>query len=117
MIQMYDPKREYKNHKKEIDDSIHTVLDHGIFINGPEIKQLEDSLNEFVGVKHSITVSDGTTALQIVLLALDVQPNDEVITVAHSWISTAEVISIINQVIACSITINHVVIYSSRVYI
>lgn len=95
---MYDPKREYKNHKKEIDDSIHAVLDHGIFINGPEIKQLENTLNEFVGVKHSITVSDGTTALQIALLALDVKPNDEVITVAHTWISTAEVISIINAI-------------------
>ena len=98
MIQMYDPKREYKNHKQEIDNAIHKVLDHGIFINGPEVLELEETLNKFVNVKHSITISDGTTALQIALLALDIKPNDEVITVAHTWISTAEVISIINAV-------------------
>ncbi len=97
-IQMYDPKREYAQHKEEIDKSIQTVLNHGIFINGPEIKELENKLNEFVGVKHSICVSNGTDALKIALLALDVKPNDEVITVAHSWISTAEVISLINAI-------------------
>ena len=97
-IQMYDPKREYATHKEEIDKSIQTVLNHGIFINGPEIKELENKLNEFVGVKHSICVSNGTDALKIALLALDVKPNDEVITVAHSWISTAEVISLINAI-------------------
>ena len=97
-IQMYDPKREYANHKEEIDKSIQTVLNHGIFINGPEIKELENKLNDFVGVKHSICVSNGTDALKIALLALDIKPNDEVITVAHSWISTAEVISLINAI-------------------
>jgi UDP-2-acetamido-2-deoxy-ribo-hexuluronate aminotransferase len=97
-IQMYDPKREYANHKEEIDKSIQTVLNHGIFINGPEIKELENKLNEFIGVKHSICVSNGTDALKIALLALDVKPNDEVITVSHSWISTAEVISLINAI-------------------
>lgn len=97
-IQMYDPKREYANHKEEIDASIQTVLNHGIFINGPEIKELENKLNDFVGVKHSICVSNGTDALKIALLALDVKPNDEVITVSHSWISTAEVISLINAI-------------------
>ncbi len=97
-IQMYDPKREYAQHKEEIDKSIQTVLNHGIFINGPEIKELENKLNEFVGVKHSICVSNGTDALKIALLALDVKPNDEVITVAHSWISTSEVISLINAI-------------------
>ena len=97
-IQMYDPKREYAHHKEEIDKSIQTVLNHGIFINGPEIKELENKLNDFVGIKHSICVSNGTDALKIALLALDVKPNDEVITVAHSWISTAEVISLINAI-------------------
>jgi UDP-2-acetamido-2-deoxy-ribo-hexuluronate aminotransferase len=97
-IQMYDPKREYAYHKEEIDKSIQTVLNHGIFINGPEIKELENKLNEYVGVKHSICVSNGTDALKIALLALDIKPNDEVITVAHSWISTAEVISLINAI-------------------
>lgn len=94
IIQMYDPKREYKLHKNDIDESIQTVLNHGLFINGPEVKQLENTLTNFVGAK-CITVSNGTDALKIALLALDVSIDDEVITVAHSWISTVEVISII----------------------
>ena len=95
-IQMYDPKREYNAHKEEIDTALQTVLNHGLFINGPEVKALEPALAEFTGVKHAITVSNGTDALKVALLAVDVKPNDEVITVAHTWISTVEVISIIN---------------------
>lgn len=93
---MYDPKIEYKNNKIKINNAINNVLEHGIFINGPEIKELELKLKEFVGCKYAITCSNGTDALKIALLALDVGVNDEVITVAHTWISTAEVISIIN---------------------
>lgn len=96
IIQMYDPKREYQQHKEDIDNAINTVLNHGLFINGPEVKQLETSLSEFINVKHCIAVSNGTDALKIALLALDISINDEVITVAHSWISTVEAISIIN---------------------
>jgi UDP-2-acetamido-2-deoxy-ribo-hexuluronate aminotransferase len=95
-IQMFDPKREYKNHKKDIDTSISKVLEHGIFINGPEIKALEPALEEFTGSKYCVSVSNGTDALKIALLALGVGIDDEVITVAHTWISTAEVISLIN---------------------
>jgi UDP-2-acetamido-2-deoxy-ribo-hexuluronate aminotransferase len=97
-IQMYDPKREYKEKKNFIDKAIHDVLDHGIFINGPEIKQLEEKLNQYVNVKHSIAVSNGTDALKIALLALNIKPGDEIITVAHTWISTAEVISLIGAI-------------------
>lgn len=96
VIQMYDPKREYKTHKEDIDKALNDVLTHGIFINGPEVKELEKQFAEYVGVKNCIAVSNGTDALKIALLALDVKPDDEIITVAHSWISTAEVISIIN---------------------
>lgn len=95
-IQMYDPKREYKNNKILINNSIQNVLNHGLFINGPEVKLLEKELKTFTGSKHCITVSNGTDALKIALLALDIGKDDEVITVAHTWISTAEVISIIN---------------------
>jgi len=98
MIQMYDPKREYRNHKTDIDAAIHKVLDHGIFINGPEVAQLEQTLSEYVGVKHAIGVSNGTDALTISLLALGIKPGDEVITVAHTWISTAETISLIGAI-------------------
>ena len=95
MLQMYDPKREYRNHKNELDCSIQRVLNHGIFINGPEVKELEEKLVEFVGSKYAIAVSNGTDALKIALLGCDVQAGDEVITVAHTWISTAEMIAII----------------------
>lgn len=94
-IQMYDPKREYTTHKETIDNAITNVLNHGLFINGPEVKQLEASLREYVGVSDCICVSNGTDALKVALLALDVTHGDEVITVAHSWISTAEVIPLI----------------------
>jgi len=95
-IQMYDPKREYLNNKENINKSIQTVLDHGIFINGPETTQLEKKLKEYVNTEYCITVSNGTDALKIALLALGVGIDDEVITVAHTWISSAECISIIN---------------------
>ena len=96
MLQMYDPKREYNAHKEEIDNAIQRVLNHGIFINGPEIKDFEEKLAKFVGTKYAIAVSNGTDALKVALLGLNVKPNDEVITVSHTWISTAEMISIIN---------------------
>lgn len=98
MIQMYDPKREYQSHKKDIDEGIQKVLDHGIFINGPEVKELEEKLSKYVDVKHAIGVSNGTDALTIAMLALGVKPGDEVITVSHTWISTAETISLIGAI-------------------
>ena len=97
-IQMYDPKREYKSHKEGIDNRIQTVLDHGLFINGPEVKELETRLAEYVNVKHAIGISNGTDALTIAMLALGVEAEDEIITVAHTWISTAETISLIGAV-------------------
>jgi UDP-2-acetamido-2-deoxy-ribo-hexuluronate aminotransferase len=98
MIQMYDPKREYQSHKEDIDNSIQAVLNHGLFINGPEVKALEPALASFTGAKHAITCSNGTDALKVAMLALEIGPGDEVITVAHTWISTVEMISIINAV-------------------
>lgn len=95
-IQMYDPKREYISNKNNIDQAIQTVLNHGLFINGPEIKELETKLAQYTGAKYCISVSNGTDALKIALLALGVGIDDEVITVAHTWISSAECISIIN---------------------
>lgn len=97
-IQMYDPKREYRRRKKEFNASIQNVLNHGLFINGPEVKSLEKDLTKFTGAKHCISVSNGTDALKIALLALEVGAGDEVLTVAHTWISTAEVISLINAI-------------------
>ena len=93
MIQMYDPKREYQTHKREIDSAILSVLNHGLFINGPEVKSLEPKLAEFVGSKYAITCSNGTDALKVALLALGVKPGDEVITAANTFVATVGAIT------------------------
>ncbi len=95
MTKMFDPTKDYNIHKNEYDSNIQTILNHGKFIMGPEIHELESKLSTYTGAKHAITVSNGTDALQIALMALGVQPGDEVITVPFTWISTAEVICII----------------------
>ena len=78
-----------------LETGIHRVLHHGQYIMGPEIKELESKLAEFVGVKHCITCASGTDALLMVLMALGIGPGDEVITVPYTWISTAEVIALL----------------------
>jgi len=94
-IELIDLKQQYQLHKAEIDARIHRVLDHGHFIMGPEVSELEAELSKYVGVKHAITVASGTDSLEIVLRALGLGAGDEVITVPFTWISTAEVIGLI----------------------
>jgi UDP-2-acetamido-2-deoxy-ribo-hexuluronate aminotransferase len=95
-IEFIDLKYQYQRYKAEIDARIHRVLDHGHFIMGPEIAELESALAQYVGVKHAITVASGTQSLEIALRALDIGPGDEVITVPFTWISTAEVIGLVS---------------------
>lgn len=90
-----DLKTQYQRYKSEIDAGIHRVLEHGHFVMGPEIAELETGLAQYVGVKHAITVASGTDSLEIALRALDVGPGHEVITVPFTWISSAEVISLV----------------------
>ena len=71
-IYMYDPKREYQNHKSEFDGAMNDVLNHGIFINGPEVAKIEQELASYVNVKHCIATSNGTDSLKLALLALHV---------------------------------------------
>ena len=78
--------------KAELDGRIAKVLAHGQYIMGPEVAELERTLAEYVGTKHCITVSSGTEALLIALMALGVGPGDEVITTSFTFIATAEVI-------------------------
>ncbi|HEY9172219.1 MAG TPA: DegT/DnrJ/EryC1/StrS family aminotransferase [Verrucomicrobiae bacterium] len=78
-----------------MDARLRTVLDHGQFIMGPEIAELEIALAKYVGVEHYITVASGTVSLEIALRALGVGSGDEVITVPFTWISTAEVIGLV----------------------
>ena len=91
-MEFIDLKTQYHKYKEHIDAQIHTVLDHGQFIMGPEVEELEQKLAQFVGVKHCISVASGTVSLEIALRALNIGPGDEVITVPFTWISTAEVI-------------------------
>ena len=94
-MQFIDLKAQYEAHKAEIDSAIHKVLEHGHFIMGPEIAEVEAKLSEYVGVKHCLTVSSGTHSLEIALRALGVGPGDEVVTVPFTWISTSEVICLV----------------------
>lgn len=78
--------------RQQIDSRIAAVLDHGRYIMGPEVTELEERLADYVGVKHAIGVASGTDALLIALMALGVGPGDEVITTPFSFIATAETI-------------------------
>lgn len=94
-MEFIDLKTQQESIRSQIDERISRVLDHGRYILGPEIEELEERLCEYVGVKHSIGVSSGTDSLLIALMALDIGPGDEVITVPYTWISTAEMIALI----------------------
>lgn len=91
-IQFIDLKKQYQELKLSIDARIHRVLDHGQYIMGPEVAELEAKLCEYTGASHSITVASGTEALLIALMAIGIKPGDEVITTPFTFVATAEVI-------------------------
>jgi UDP-2-acetamido-2-deoxy-ribo-hexuluronate aminotransferase len=91
-MEFIDLKTQYKALRESINGRIQTVLDHGQYIMGPEVKELEDRLSAYTGAKHCITVASGTEALLISLMAIGIKPGDEVITTPFSFIATAEVI-------------------------
>lgn len=91
-MQFIDLKSQYVALKPHIDARIQRVLDHGQYIMGPEVRELEQRLETFTGAKHCITVASGTEALLIALMALDIKPGDEVITTPFTFAATAEVI-------------------------
>ncbi len=90
-----DLKKQYETIANRIHDSIDKVLDHGRYIMGPEINQLEEQLAEFVGVKHAVSCSSGTDALLLPLMAWGVGPGDAVFTSPFTFIATAEVVSLL----------------------
>ena len=94
-MEFIDLSQDYVNYKDSIDKHLQEVFSTAHFIQGPKVEALERSLSEFVGVEHCITCSDGTTAIEIALLALGIGKGDEVITVPYTWISSAETISIV----------------------
>lgn len=94
-MKFIDLNKQYQQIKSVVDAGIQAVLDHGQFIQGPEISQLEQHLARYVGVKHCIAMSSGTTALQVALMALGVGPGDEVITSSFGFFATAEVVMLL----------------------
>lgn len=94
-MQFIDLKTQYQKYQSEIDGRMRAVLDHGKFIMGPEIAEMEAALATYVGVDHCVSVASGTDSLEIALRALDIGPGDEVITVPFTWISSAEVILLV----------------------
>jgi len=94
-MEFIDLKSQQAHIKDDLDKRIAAVLEHGRYIMGPEVIELEEKLADYVGVKHCIASSSGTDTLLIALMALGVGPGDEVITVPYTWISTAEMIALI----------------------
>ncbi len=92
---MVDLKRQMKAIREEIDLAIRQVLDSTAFINGPVVKQFSEHLAEYLGISDVIPCGNGTDALQIALMALELQPGDEVITTPFTFVATAEVIALL----------------------
>ena len=90
-----DLKSQYQRLKAEIDAGIKRVLDHGQYILGPEVADLEEKLAAYTGAKYCITVANGTDALQIAQMALGIGPGDEVITPGFTYIATAETVALL----------------------
>ncbi len=94
-MEFIDLKSQYQRLKKDIDAGIQRVLDHGQYILGPEVAELEEKLAAYTGSKHCITVANGTDALQIAQMALNIGPGDEVITPGFTYIATAETVALL----------------------
>jgi UDP-2-acetamido-2-deoxy-ribo-hexuluronate aminotransferase len=93
-IQLHNLKAQYAHLKAPINARIQAVLDHGQYIMGPEVAELEGRLAAFTGAKHCIGVCDGTTAMMIAMMALDIRAGDEVITTPFTFIATGEMIAL-----------------------
>lgn len=95
---MVDLKSQYKNIKNEIDAVILKIIESSQFINGPEVKIFKESLQNYLNVKHVIPCANGTDALQISLMSLDLKKGDEVIVPSFTYVATAEVIALLGFV-------------------
>ncbi|MGB0838736.1 MAG: DegT/DnrJ/EryC1/StrS family aminotransferase [Chitinophagales bacterium] len=95
-IQMVDLKGQYQGIKETINQGIQEVLDSCWFINGPQVKRFSKNLGDYLNLNHVTPCGNGTDALQIALMALDLQPGDEIITTAFTFVATAEVAALLN---------------------
>jgi len=97
-MEFIDLKSQYEAARDLIDQRIHAVLDHGQYIMGPEVGELETRLAAYTGARHCVTVASGTEALLIALMALGVRPGDEIVTTPFTFIATTEVIVLLGAV-------------------
>jgi UDP-2-acetamido-2-deoxy-ribo-hexuluronate aminotransferase len=97
-IEFIDLKTQYAALSSSIDARIKKVLEHGQYIMGPEVAELEQRLAEYTGARHCITCASGTEALLIALMALNLRPGDEVITTPFTFVATAEVIALLGGI-------------------
>lgn len=94
-IQMVDLKSQYAAMAEEVDQAVLAVIRSGAFINGPAVKEFQAGLEDYLGAKHVIPCANGTDALQIALMALGLEPGDEVIVPAFTYVASAEVIALL----------------------
>lgn len=94
-IQMVDLKSQYHKIKDEIDANVLKVIESSAYINGPAVKDFQQHLEEYLRVKHVIPCGNGTDALQVAMMALDLKPGDEVITTPFTFIATVEVVGLL----------------------
>jgi UDP-2-acetamido-2-deoxy-ribo-hexuluronate aminotransferase len=94
-IQMVDTKSQYLRIKSEVDKAVIDVMESSMFINGPAVKDFCTHLSEYTGSRHTIPCANGTDALQIAMMALGLEPGDEVITPSFTYIATTEVIALL----------------------
>jgi len=95
---MVDLKQQYQKIKPEIDEAVQRVIESAAFINGPQVQSFATALADYHGVRHVIPCANGTDALQIAMMALGLQPGDEVITPSFTYIATTEVIALLQLV-------------------
>ena len=112
-VQMVDTRRQYLKIKHEVDTAIQQVIDSSQFIGGPAVQRFAEDLSGYNGSAHVIPCANGTDALQIAMMALDLQPGDEIITPSFTYIATVEVIALLKlkpvfvEVDAYTFCINH----------
>ncbi|MDR0427954.1 MAG: aminotransferase class I/II-fold pyridoxal phosphate-dependent enzyme, partial [Dysgonamonadaceae bacterium] len=94
-IQMVDLTTQYEKIQKEMDDAILKIVRSGEYINGEIVREFASELSDYIGVKHVVPCANGTDALQISLMALDLHPGDEVIVPAFTYAATAEAVALL----------------------